>query len=304
MVKTQVRKSQLTSLPQVGGIPLDLYARLVRRALRRLSQKIRYRRFSLKGVPVLFANSFPKSGTHLLTQALQGFPSLGPAVDSGLPAVVTYEGDTGRTRAPDEILHDLRRFLPGDIGYGHLHAIPELIEFFRQDGYASYFILRDPRDVVISHVHYVTDLEPRHALHCYYTEELHNFDERLMISIQGLRGVDFDFPDIYQRFAPYLGWMEIPQVMVLRFEDFIANRILILQEVIEFAVQRGFPLALEKEEAISVLASNIDPQRSPTFRSGKTGGWRSQFTPEHKALFKEICGDLLIRLGYEKNNDW
>ncbi len=57
---------------------------------------------------MLFANSFPKSGTHLLTQALQGFPQLGPAVDSGLPAVVTYEGDTGRTRSTEEILADLR----------------------------------------------------------------------------------------------------------------------------------------------------------------------------------------------------
>jgi hypothetical protein len=69
-------------------------------------------------------------------------------------------------------------------------------------------------------------------------------------------------------------------------------------------MKRGFPLDIDKEEAISVLASNIDPQRSPTFRSGKAGGWRSQFNPQHKMIFKEISGDLLIRLGYEKDNDW
>ncbi|RMF47890.1 MAG: hypothetical protein D6755_04510, partial [Anaerolineae bacterium] len=46
---------------------------------------------SLRDAPVLFANSFPKSGTHLLTQILQGMTHLGPAVDSGLPAVLTYE---------------------------------------------------------------------------------------------------------------------------------------------------------------------------------------------------------------------
>ena len=60
-------------------------------------------------MPVLLANSFPKSGTHLLTQVLQGFPSIGPAVDSGLPAIVTYEGDTGRQRQAVEILADLER---------------------------------------------------------------------------------------------------------------------------------------------------------------------------------------------------
>ncbi len=35
---------------------------------------LRWRRLSFTGVPILFANSFPKSGTHLLTQVLQGFP--------------------------------------------------------------------------------------------------------------------------------------------------------------------------------------------------------------------------------------
>ncbi|HEX7973822.1 MAG TPA: hypothetical protein VF498_05390, partial [Anaerolineales bacterium] len=46
---------------------LVFQARLARRAARRSRQMLRYRRVSLSGVPVLFANSFPKSGTHLLT---------------------------------------------------------------------------------------------------------------------------------------------------------------------------------------------------------------------------------------------
>jgi hypothetical protein len=25
---------------------------------------------------------------------------------------------------------------------------------------------------------------------------------------------------------------------------------------------------------------------------------------EHKNLFKDVAGDLLVRLGYEENNDW
>jgi len=36
----------------------------------------------------------------------------------------------------------------------------------------------------------------------------------------------------------------------------------------------------------------------------KPEGWRTSFTPENKALFKEVAGDLLIQLGYEKDNDW
>jgi hypothetical protein len=37
---------------------------------------------------------------------------------------------------------------------------------------------------------------------------------------------------------------------------------------------------------------------------GKTSGWREHFTEEHKNLFKDIAGDLLVKLGYEKSNDW
>jgi hypothetical protein len=61
---------------------------------------------------------------------------------------------------------------------------------------------------------------------------------------------------------------------------------------------------MPRKKALSVLVGAIQPGRSRTFRSGKTGGWREQFTEEHKALFKDIAGDLLVRLGYEKTNDW
>jgi hypothetical protein len=48
----------------------------------------------------------------------------------------------------------------------------------------------------------------------------------------------------------------------------------------------------------------IQPRKSHTFRSGKTGGWKQHFTDEHKSLFKDVAGDLLVKLGYEENNDW
>jgi Sulfotransferase domain len=235
---------------------------------------------------------------------LQGFPLIGPAVDSGLPAVVTFEGDSGRERLPAEILLDLQRLLPGDLSYGHLHALPEVVDLFCQPGYAAYFILRDPRDVVVSHVHYVTEIETNHIHHHYYTEVLQNFDQRLHTSILGLPDENIPFPNIYQRFAPYLGWLERPEVLNLRFEDFITSRQETLSLVFDHAIQRGFSANVDRAEAIKILADSIDPQRSPTFRSGKVGGWQAQFSPDNKALFKEVAGDLLLRLGYEQDIDW
>ncbi len=283
---------------------LNSGARLVRRSARRLAQALRYRQFSFNGVPVLFANSFPKSGTHLLTQILDGFTQIGPAVNSGLPAVVTYDGFSGRQRQVNEILADFKRLLPGDIAYGHVHAFPEVIQYIANAPLTFYFILRDPRDVVVSHVHYVTDMEPNHIHHQYYKEELSNFDERLSASIQGRPELAIDFPNIRQRFEPFMAWLDQPDVLTVRYEDFVLDRQAALAQVLDFALQHGFPLRVERQIALDRLENSIDPQRSPTFRSGKIGGWESQFTQAHKQLFKSISGDLLYRLGYETNNDW
>jgi hypothetical protein len=304
----QREMKQLVSEPQPEFSHLRLEARtqakLLRRTLRRAQQKMRYHRWSLHDVPILFANSFPKSGTHLLTQVLKGFSRLGPAVDSGLPAITSFDGYTGRPHTEIEIQADLEQLLPGDIAYGHLHALPKAIEFLCQDGVGTFFILRDPRDVVVSHVHYVTDIEPSHIHHHYYKDKLNDFNERLETSILGLSDPAIPFPDIRARFEPYMAWLDRPEVLTLHFEDFVTNREGSIEQVYKHAVARGFQAAVEKEKAIGVLAQGVDPQRSPTFRSGKVGDWKTQFSHENKRLFKEIAGDLLIQLGYEQNHDW
>jgi hypothetical protein len=66
----------------------------------------------------------------------------------------------------------------------------------------------------------------------------------------------------------------------------------------------GYRIPTPREKALSVLVEAIQPQKSHTFRSGKTGSWRDFFTKEHKKLFKDIAGDLVVRLGYETRNDW
>lgn len=40
------------------------------------------------------------------------------------------------------------------------------------------------------------------------------------------------------------------------------------------------------------------------FRKGIAGDWKNVFTEQDKQNFKAAAGDLLIKLGYEKDNDW
>ncbi len=276
----------------------------MRRLFRRLRQQLCYRRFTMQGLPILFANSIPKSGTHLLTQILQAFQELGPAVDSGLPAIVMYEGDSGRERADQEIIANLKRFLPGDIGYGHLHPSPLVSELLTSASFATYFIIRDPRDIAISHVHYITEMEPRHVHHAYFAHELSTFDERLRATIQGVPQANPPLPSLAMRLAPFFGWLKEPNVLTIRYEDLLNNRQEYLLQILHHALQRGFDLRLPIEDALQLLESRIRPEHSPTFRKGKAGAWRETFTPLHKEVFKEYCKGLVEALGYEKDENW
>ncbi len=107
-----------------------------------------------------------------------------------------------------------------------------------------------------------------------------------------------EFPDIAGRFAPYLGWLDQPSVMPIHFEDLIHDRAGTLNRIIDHFLAR-VPLQTSRELLLEFLESSINPSKSPTFRSGKTGEWKKYFTREHKKAFKEVAGDLLIRLGYE-----
>jgi hypothetical protein len=40
------------------------------------------------------------------------------------------------------------------------------------------------------------------------------------------------------------------------------------------------------------------------FRKGIAGDWKNAFTEQDKQDFKAVAGDLLVELGYEKDNDW
>jgi hypothetical protein len=291
------------------GSQTSQFARLARRRLRRWQAMIRWQQFSLNSSPILFANSFPKSGTHLLTQIMRGFTFLGPVVDSGLPAIVTFDGFTGRQRSEGEILADLRQLLPGDTAYGHVHAFRGAVEQLCEAKYATYFILRDPRDVVVSHVHYIEEMAPNHIHHRYYHEILQDIDQRLEASIAGVpvaelekvpgRTVPEALPDIRSRFEPYLDWLDLPRVLVLHYEDFSLDRQSAIGRILDHAIQNGFEPTVERPEAIHILEESIDPHHSPTFRSGKVGGWKSSFSEKHIHLFAETAGDLLSQLGYE-----
>lgn len=276
--------------------------RLLRPAGKTTQAILRWNRFSFNDAPPIFGNSKPKSGSHLLLQILNGFTRIVPYkyVDAEPIRTITKEG---RRKTEEEILADLRGVPNGVIGWGYLEATKENVSFLTSSGRVNYFIYRDPRDMLVSQVFFATDMYEEHGMHKYY-KSLPDFGERLKVAITGIDKDDLHMVSVKQRYEGVFQWLEQTNVMCIRFEDLINNRDATLNAMLDEVEKTGYKIPTPRGEALSVLVEAIQPRQSKTFRSGKTGGWRQHFADEHKKLFKDVAGDLLVRLGYEKDNDW
>jgi hypothetical protein len=276
---------------------------IVRRSVYQSEKLIQQLRFLSQPTtfPVLLGISFPKSGTHLLDQILLGFSRVAPYAKRLHSFYAEYEGESGIKRAPEQALRWLDSLRPRDVGSAHLFARPEAIARVCSSGFIPYFIFRDPRDVVVSHVFYVTEMEKSHVHHAYY-QSLPDFDARLKVSIFGRPDADVEFPNIAKRFAPYMDWLNHPEVLAIHFEDLIHDRPATLTRIMDHFLAR-VPLRAPRQLILDSLERAINPANSPTFRSGKTGEWKKYFTPEHVKIFNQLAGDLLIRLGYETTHE-
>jgi hypothetical protein len=278
----------------------------IRRTLRPAGKTVqaiaRWKRLSFGEAPPIFGNSKPKSGSHLLLQILNGFTQIMPYKYVEADPVRTIEKE-GRRRTNEEILSDLQDIPRGVVGWGYVEASPANVAFLCQSQRVNYFIYRDPRDLLVSQVFFATDMHEEHGMHELY-QSLPDFGERLKVAITGIDRDGLYMVSVNQRFAGVFEWLGQEHVMCIRFEDLIDNRDATLDAMLDEVEITGYKIPTSREKALAVLAEAIRPQKSHTFRSGKAGGWREHFTDEHKKLFKDVAGDLLVRLGYEDNNDW
>ncbi len=263
---------------------------------------LRWKRLSFDEAPPVFGNSKPKSGSHLLLQVLAGFTRIMPYAYVAADPVRTIT-KTGRRRPAAEIAADLRGTPPGVIGWGYVEASPENVAVLCLPGRVNYFIYRDPRDMLVSQVHYATDMYEEHGMHAYY-KSLPDFGARLSAAIAGVDRDGLKMVSVRQRYEGVFQWLAQPGVLSLRFEDFIHDRDATLCAMLDHVEKTGYRIPTPRPQCLAILTDAIQPRKSHTFRSGKTGGWREHFTDEHKRLFKDVAGDLLVRLGYEPNNDW
>jgi hypothetical protein len=109
-----------------------------------------------------------------------------------------------------------------------------------------------------------------------------------------------------------------PNCLELKFEDFMNDFDIQLRKLFRF-----YEIDTDKHEELIYHANKVNPinwnqekvdnhkhvnVQSIIEKNGKkvfrTDKWKDYFTDRHKQLFKERYNDLLIKLGYEKDDNW
>ncbi len=276
--------------------------KITRWQARRTTAGLRWGFDALKTSPAVLGNAMPKSGSHLIHQVLLGLTHIGPFVNPGFPPVNRTEDN--RRLPESEILTTIKEMRSGDIAYGYILAKEPFVTALTSAGRATVFVYRDPRDMIISHIFYATQMYEGHWMHQYYTETLHTMPERIDAAIEGVQEPGAELTPVRQRYAGYIGWLDQPAVLSLRFEDLIQDQEATFNRLLDYLEGRGFNPRRSRAESVVALKQSIMPKKSGTFRKGKPGNWMEHFTEDNKAHFKEKAGDLLILLGYEKDNTW
>jgi len=241
--------------------------------------------------------SIPKSGTHLVQKIITTLTN--KVKDCFYDDIITV--NPSFSNSLDYSTKYLR---------GHFIHTTENASFLDKNNYKAIFIIRDPRDMLISLVHFIyeypaafpgiSNLPFNHLLSLLIQDmsKLHVngcFKNNRVLSFKGISNF----------YNQYLPWINEPFVYTTTFEKLVGikgggsdeEQINELQ-----SIARHIGISISNEKIIS-LAKNLFGG-SATFRKGQIGSWKKHFTQEHKKLFKKEAGQLLINLKYEKNLNW
>ncbi len=153
-------------------------------------------------------------------------------------------------------------------------------------------MLRDGRDVVVSKYFFEKDFCVNNGIISNFKFSLDEYVEKTA-----------------KEWATYVeSWLE-QNVLKCRYEELLSS-----PEEVTRALLAALGYSCSEQSVRDAVAANnkeafkksLDKAfvHNTFVRKGVSGDWANHFTEKNKNSFKSIAGDLLVRLGYETNNDW
>jgi hypothetical protein len=180
--------------------------------------------------------------------------------------------------------------------------------FVRGIDLAGFHVVRDPRDLIVSAYfsHRYSHPDEGWPRLRRYRRFLQTLPEEEGI----LREMEFSAPVM----ADMLVWDEHPRgIRLVRFEDLVASPAARFCEILENLgivpdrISEWTVREIVTRHAFERLSGGRkkgqeDPRHH--FRKGTPGDWRNHFTARHVEYFRSLYNALLLRLGYERREDW
>jgi hypothetical protein len=180
----------------------------------------------------------------------------------------------------------------------HCIYTPVLAQLFHEEGMKTVCILRDPRDVAVSQMHYLKQQKDHFAYEAF--KALPSDHERLMVSIRGGELGGQELLPLDDRYRRFLGWKYDEGTVMVKFEDLVGPKGGGSAQAQRRAVERvAAHVGLSVNERTMRRVEEEMFGAGRTFRKGQIGGWRQEFSPEHEQAVNELADSLLVELGYE-----
>lgn len=243
----------------------------------------------------VIVNSVPKSGTYFLLEIVKalGFADIGFHLYRDRLRKVHDDGSTDHERHIPAVL-STAALKPGQACPAHLRYsfVLENALLTRPD-HRMLFIIRDPRDLVISRVDFVHESKGylstawNSILRSMRQEKLPTDEDRIASQIES---------HLARRLDEFMPWIDSPACHTVRFEA-------LYEEMTGSAatpVIDGLLAYLDISGDKAALSAVLGIGRTASPRQKKIGIWHDRMTPEHIARIKQPnFQKLVVEFGYE-----
>ena len=276
----------------------------------------------------ILVNSLPKSGTHLLTRAVElfGYHDYATNIKKSVqkrPVNFDYrevKNALNKTAleaegaisigslsplyvSPSIFQQWLEPVRPKEYIVGHISYSPSLSPLLTNLNYHHLFIIRDPRAVLPSLLSFILNPEGIPKKH-FLEADLKEMSqvERLDFILEGgyAPKAATTVKSFAQVYRDMLNWQKEPRCLIIRFEELVGelgggSKEKQKQVVKNIATYLQHPF----DNTIMNKLDTIYNPSSPTFRLGQVNSWKSSMPPETIERLTAYCKPLWQEAGYE-----
>ena len=247
----------------------------------------------------IFINSVPKAGTHLVSSVLGKVPGITFSghfiVHDNFAIVQKLEGQMPMY-SEDDLRRAIAKVPAGTFANCHLFYDNYTASLLKSDDVSPIFIVRDPRDIIVSQLQYIEDFKGHHA-HKYMTTQYLTRPERLDSLIFGwpTKGSVRGLADVGTRLRSFIGWQDV--IPTFKFEEFAQAK---SRKGLEDALARLLAAArIEERCDVGTAMRGIGDKWSPTYKKATSGRWKDFLSPRQAAAVAELASDYMDEYDYE-----